>query len=157
MPSRDSKRNQYGNYGCVIVKRNNCLWQKKFFFYLRNANGRGGGAPRNHVIPNEPPFTAYIGNAPDSMVQGDFETYLFVGLKVKQVRLVRDRQTDRFRGKFSIDYLWIIYYLYLIKRFCLCGFRRCRFITSSNWIRWNSMQMNREINILRSLILFIAC
>lgn len=34
------------------------------------------------------------------MVQGDFETHLFVGLKVKQVRLVRDRQTDRFRGNF---------------------------------------------------------
>lgn len=32
------------------------------------------------------------------MVQGDFEHQLFGGLKVKQVRLVRDRQTDRFRG-----------------------------------------------------------
>jgi hypothetical protein len=76
-------------------------------YRFRYANGRGGGgAPRNHVIPNEPPFTAYIGNAPDSMVQGDFEMHLFVGLKVKQVRLVRDRQTDRFRGKF---FFWIIY------------------------------------------------
>ena len=72
---------------------------------FRYANGRGGGgggggggAPRNHVIPAEPPYTAYIGNAPDSMVQGDFESHLFVGLKIKQVRLVRDRQTDRFRG-----------------------------------------------------------
>lgn len=34
------------------------------------------------------------------MVQGDFEHQLFIGLKVKQVRLVRDRQTDRFRGNF---------------------------------------------------------
>lgn len=33
------------------------------------------------------------------MVQGDFENHLFVGLKIKQVRLVYDRQTDRFRGK----------------------------------------------------------
>ncbi|CAF4174977.1 unnamed protein product, partial [Rotaria magnacalcarata] len=51
------------------------------------ANGRGGGggggAPRNHVIPTEPPYTAYIGNAPDSMVQGDFEKHLFTGMKVK--------------------------------------------------------------------------
>ncbi len=70
---------------------------------FRYANGRGGGAPRNHVIPTEPPFTAYIGNAPDSMVQGDFESHLFVGLKVKQVRLVRDRQTDRFRGNFIVS------------------------------------------------------
>jgi translation initiation factor 4H len=64
------------------------------------SNGRAG-PPRNHVIPSEPPFTAYIGNAPDTMVQGDFETILFAGLKVKQVRLVRDRQTDRFRGTFT--------------------------------------------------------
>ncbi len=39
------------------------------------------------------------------MVQGDFEKHLFVGLKIKQVRLVRDRQTDRFRGDF---YWWFI-------------------------------------------------
>lgn len=70
------------------------------FFFLSYGDGRGG-APRNHVIPNEPPYTAYIGNAPETMVQGDFEQHLFVGLKVKQVRLVRDRQTDRFRGNFD--------------------------------------------------------
>ncbi|CAF2824462.1 unnamed protein product [Rotaria sp. Silwood2] len=87
MPSRDSKRNQYGNY-------NNYGY----------ANGRNGGTSRNHVIPSEPPFTAYIGNAPDSMVQGDFEKHLFVGLKVKQVRLVRDRLTDRFRGFAYVDF-----------------------------------------------------
>jgi len=82
MPGRDSKRYHQGN-------SNNYGY----------ANGRGGGPPRNHVIPNEPPYTAYIGNAPETMVQGDFEKHLFVGLKVKQVRLVRDRQTDRFRGR----------------------------------------------------------
>jgi hypothetical protein len=76
------------------------------------------------------------------MVQGDFESHLFVGLKVKQVRLVRDRQTDRFRGNF-IDFqveervrLYLGYQLldincfYWISRFCLCGFRRCSIITS---------------------------
>lgn len=89
MPGRDSKRYQHGNnYGY--------------------ANGRGGGGsngpPRNHVIPNEPPYTAYIGNAPETMVQGDFEKHLFVDLKVKQVRLVRDRQTDRFRGFAYVDF-----------------------------------------------------
>ncbi|UJR21382.1 hypothetical protein I4U23_024474 [Adineta vaga] len=89
MPGRDSKRNQQGNYNS---------------YGYANGRGGGGGAPRNHVIPNEPPFTAYIGNAPDSMVQGDFETHLFVGLKIKQVRLVRDRQTDRFRGFAYVDF-----------------------------------------------------
>ena len=68
------------------------------FRYSNGNNSHRGGQTRNHVIPNEPPYTAYIGNAPETMVQGDFEHQLFVGLKVKQVRLVRDRQTDRFRG-----------------------------------------------------------
>lgn len=87
MPGRDTKRYQHGNnYGYA------------------NGRGAGGGPPRNHIIPNEPPYTAYIGNAPESMVQGDFETHLFVGLKVKQVRLVRDRQTDRFRGFAYVDF-----------------------------------------------------
>ncbi|CAF4832561.1 unnamed protein product, partial [Rotaria magnacalcarata] len=88
MPGRDLKRNQYGNYGYANGR----------------GGGGGGGAPRNHVIPTEPPYTAYIGNAPDSMVQGDFEKHLFTGMKVKQVRLVRDRQTDRFRGFAYVDF-----------------------------------------------------
>ncbi|CAF3339390.1 unnamed protein product [Rotaria sp. Silwood1] len=74
------------------------------FFRYQNRNNKRSGPVRNHVIPSEPPFTAYIGNAPDTMVQGDFEHYLFIGLKVKQVRLVRDRQTDRFRGFAYVDF-----------------------------------------------------
>lgn len=89
MYGRDSRRHQ--NQG------NN--FQSQGFL-----NGRSGGRPRNHVIPDEPPFTAYIGNAPHTMVQGDFETILFPDLKVKQVRLVRDRETDRFRGFAYVDF-----------------------------------------------------
>jgi hypothetical protein len=44
------------------------------------------------------------------MVQGDFENHLFHGLKVKQVRLVRDRQTDRFRGRFNYYLLNMNYF-----------------------------------------------
>ena len=81
---------------------NDLLLFCSFLFCERFSNGRNGGGTRHHTIPSEPPYTAYIGNAPDSMVQGDFENILFAELKVKQVRLVRDRQTDRFRGTNSI-------------------------------------------------------
>jgi hypothetical protein len=100
MHGRDSRRNHggnYNNYGYVKEKNNHSKLKKTYFRYY-NGNNNRGGQTRNHVIPSEPPYTAYIGNAPDSMVQGDFEHQLFIGLKVKQVRLVRDRQTDRFRG-----------------------------------------------------------
>ncbi len=80
----------------------------KNFFRYYNGNNNRGGQTRNHIIPNEPPYTAYIGNAPDTMVQGDFEHQLFIGLKVKQVRLVRDRQTDRFRGIILLNFYYLI-------------------------------------------------
>ena len=82
------------NFLNVHSHKRNCL-----FRYRNEVNTNRNKQRRNHVIPNEPPYTAYIGNAPETMVQGDFEHQLFVGLKVKQVRLVRDRQTDRFRGR----------------------------------------------------------
>jgi translation initiation factor 4H len=75
-------------------------------FFFRYSDGRGG-PPRNRVIPNEPPYTAYIGNAPETMVQGDFEKHLFTDLKVKQVRLVHDRQTGRSRGKPFIEISYV--------------------------------------------------
>ncbi|CAF0798815.1 unnamed protein product [Rotaria sordida] len=89
MHGRDLRRNHGGNYN---------------HYGYQNRNNKRSGPARNHVIPSEPPYTAYIGNAPDTMVQGDFEHHLFVGLKVKQVRLIRDRQTDRFRGFAYVDF-----------------------------------------------------
>ena len=41
-------------------------------------NDRGGKKP----IPNEPPYTAFVGNLPDGIVQGDVEI-MFKPLKVK--------------------------------------------------------------------------
>ncbi|CAF3827121.1 unnamed protein product [Adineta steineri] len=85
MNGREVRRNHSGNYN--------------------NYGSQNRNEPkRNRMIPNEPPYTAYIGNTPDTMVQGDFEKQLFTGLKVKQVRLVRDRQTDRFRGFAYVEF-----------------------------------------------------
>ncbi|CAF1640801.1 unnamed protein product, partial [Didymodactylos carnosus] len=64
----------------------------------QNSGGQLRTNNRHQSIPSMAPFTAYIGNLPDNVVQGDFDERLFNGLRVKQVRLVRDRETDRFRG-----------------------------------------------------------
>ena len=41
---------------------------------------RGGKKP----IPNEPPYTAFVGNLPDGIVQGDVEI-MFKPLKVRPI------------------------------------------------------------------------
>ena len=48
--------------------------------YNDGGDNRGGKKP----IPNEPPYTAFVGNLPDGIVQGDVEI-MFKPLKVRNL------------------------------------------------------------------------
>lgn len=54
-------------------------------------------------IPEEGPFRAYVGSLPRDTVQGDIDD-LFKGLKIIDTHMVRDRDSDEFKGYAYVEF-----------------------------------------------------
>ncbi|XP_034485916.1 GATA zinc finger domain-containing protein 14 [Drosophila innubila] len=58
---------------------------------------------RNREVPTEPPYIAFVGNLPKGLVQGDVMK-IFNDFDVKNVRLIKDRETDEFKGYGYVEF-----------------------------------------------------
>ncbi|EDW84488.2 uncharacterized protein Dwil_GK14152 [Drosophila willistoni] len=58
---------------------------------------------RQRQVPTDPPFIAYVGNLPKGLVQGDVMK-IFSDFEVKNVRLIKDRETDEFKGYGYVEF-----------------------------------------------------
>lgn len=67
--------------------------------------GRGYGNNRREKkpLPTEPPYTLYVGNLPETIVQGDFDA-IFANMKIKNTRMVRERETAKFKGYAYVEF-----------------------------------------------------
>jgi RNA recognition motif-containing protein len=72
-------------------------------FGMRGAHGGRGGKREKKPIPEEGPYRSFVGNLPHDMVQGEFDQ-IFQGLSISNVHMMRDRETDNFKGFAYVEF-----------------------------------------------------
>lgn len=68
-----------------------------------NNNSHGGHRDFKSKQDEEPRHVAFVGNLPTDIIQGDIDI-IFKNFNIKQVRMVRDRETDKFRGYCYVEF-----------------------------------------------------
>lgn len=98
-PNNENKRNYNNNNNNSNNDNSNSHEHEYRHFNSRYRNFR----VRNREVPTDPPFIAFVGNLPKGLVQGDVMK-IFNDFDVKNVRLIKDRETDEFKGYGYVEF-----------------------------------------------------
>ncbi|BFF92305.1 GATA zinc finger domain-containing protein 14 [Drosophila madeirensis] len=97
--------NRDNNYRGNRDNRDNYREDRNHRNFGRDRNWDNHNRNRNNqrTVPTDPPFSAYVGNLPQGLVQGDVMK-IFSDFEVKNVRLINDRETDEFKGYGYVEF-----------------------------------------------------